>query len=160
MQPIRSDPLYDPSLSAPFTAINTTSDAFAFALLVREQSMKVLGQLPFEVQNRQALETVMRARRQVWQNMSVNTIHSYNRAAGSPRRAVQLSEDRRFWLAPHNDPVFAELKKRQHVHEMPRSTPQALRQVARDLVRRKAAVAEPRRSIRRAVRSSSTNISA
>ena len=113
------DPLYDPSLSAPFTAINTTSDAFAFAMLVREQTRKALGKLPSEVSNRHALETVMRRAANVWQNMSVNTIQSYNRAAGSPRRAVQLSEDRRFWLAPHNDPVFAELNKRQHVHEMP-----------------------------------------
>ena len=30
-----NDPLYDPALSCPFPAINMTSDAFAFALLVR-----------------------------------------------------------------------------------------------------------------------------
>ncbi len=34
------DKLYDPSLSAPFTAVNTTSDAFAFAMLVRDQSIR------------------------------------------------------------------------------------------------------------------------
>lgn len=113
------DPLYDPSLSAPFAAINTTSDAFAFAMLVRDQSLRSLGKLPHEVTSRRALEKVMRRAVQVWQNMSVNTIQSYRRVAGGPRRAVGLSEDRRFWTAPHNDPVFAELQKREHAHEMP-----------------------------------------
>ena len=37
------DPLYDPSLGAPFTAINTTSDAFAFARLVHDQAMRAVG---------------------------------------------------------------------------------------------------------------------
>jgi hypothetical protein len=114
------DPLYDPSLSAPFTAINATSDAFAFAMLARELSVKNLGRVPAEVTERGPLEEVMKRAVDIWQNMSVNTIQSYNRAAGAPDRAVQLSEDRRFWLAPHNDPVFAELKKLEHAHEMPR----------------------------------------
>jgi hypothetical protein len=56
----------------------------------------------------------------VWQNMSINTIQSYNRVSTCPARSVGLSEDRRFWLAPHNDPVFGELEKREHAHEMPR----------------------------------------
>ena len=116
----RDDPLYDPSLSAPFTAINTTSDAFAFAMLVRELTIKALGCPPAEVTERQPLKDIMSRAVGIWQNMSVNTIQSYSRAAGCPHRAVQLSEDRRFWLAPHNDPVFAELKKQEHAHEMPR----------------------------------------
>lgn len=114
------DPLYDPSLSAPFAAINMTSDAFAFAILVRELTIKALHKPPHEVGEREPLETVMKRAVEIWQHMSVNTILNYNRAAGCPNRAVQLSEDRRFWLAPHNDPAFAELEKKQHAHEMPR----------------------------------------
>jgi hypothetical protein len=113
-----NDPLYDPSLSVPFTAINTTSDAFGFGMLVRDLVTKHLNKLPHEVTDRHALERAMHRAVQVWQNMSVNTITSYNRA-GEQRRAVQLSEDRKFWIAPHNDPVFAELQKREHAHEMP-----------------------------------------
>jgi hypothetical protein len=30
-----------------------------------------------------------------------------------------LSDDRTHWFAAHNDPVFAELKKCPHQHEMP-----------------------------------------
>lgn len=113
------DPLHDPSLSAPFTAINTTSDAFAFALLTREQAIKMQGRPPAEIRSRSALQAVFARSVQIWQSMSVNTILNYNRAAGGSARAVHLSEDRRLWFAPHNDPVFAELEKRQHAHEMP-----------------------------------------
>ncbi len=42
------DPLYDPSLSAPFTAVNTTSDAFAFARLVHDQAIKAWGRAPWK----------------------------------------------------------------------------------------------------------------
>ena len=114
------DPLCDPSLSGPFTAINTTSDAFAFAMLVRELSQKSLGCLPYEATDRERLRAVMNRAVGIWQNMSVNTIQSYNRVSTCPARSVHLSEDRRFWLAPHNDPVFAELEKHEHAHEMPR----------------------------------------
>jgi hypothetical protein len=113
------DPLCDPSLSAPFTAINTTSDAFAFALLVRELAQKLLGCVPFEATDRERLAEVMERAVTVWQNMSIKTMLGYNRVSTCPARSVHLSEDRRFWLAPHNDPVFGELEKHEHAHEMP-----------------------------------------
>lgn len=114
-----SDPLYDPSLSAPFTAINMTSDAFAFAVMVREQVVRLFDRPPAEVMSRAALEPVFRKCVTMWQNLSQSTILAYNRVAADPQRAVHLTEDRRFWIAPHNDPVFAELDKQQHAHEMP-----------------------------------------
>jgi hypothetical protein len=114
-----ADPLYDPSLSAPFTAINTTSDAFAFAMLVRDQALKAWQKAPFEIEDRNVLDRLLRKCVTVWQNMSINTIASYNGVAAVPARAVCLSPDRTRWLAPHNDPVFAELRKSTHAHEMP-----------------------------------------
>ena len=51
------DPLYDPSLSAPFTAINTTSDAFAFARLVHDQSMRAFGR-PVRMINDAAMQAL------------------------------------------------------------------------------------------------------
>jgi hypothetical protein len=113
------DKLYDPSLSAPFTAINTTSDAFAFAMLVRDQSIRAWGRPPHEIENRDDVELLFRKCVTVWQNMSINTISSYSRVAVDPSRGVHLSEDRKRWIAPHNDPVFAELEKCPHFHEMP-----------------------------------------
>jgi hypothetical protein len=115
-----SDPLYDPSLSAPFTAINTTSDAFAFARLVHDQAMRAWARAPHEmVHDRDAVELLFRRCVVAWQNMSITTISNYGRSAVDPSRGVHLSEDQNTWYAAHNDPVFAELKKCPHIHEMP-----------------------------------------
>lgn len=112
------DELYDPSLSAPFTGINMTSDSFAFALLVRDQSIRLYGAPPSEMcvdANRKLFQHSVTT----WQNMSANTISSYNKRSACPERAVHLSDDRRSWFAAHNDPVFAERRKEVHSHEMP-----------------------------------------
>ena len=114
------DPLYDPSLSAPFTAINTTSDAYAFARLVQDQAMKGWGRAPWEMtHDRDAIELLFRKCVIAWQNMSATTITNYGRVAVDPSRGLHLSEDRKKWIAAHNDPVFAELVKCPHMHEMP-----------------------------------------
>ncbi|MBB5754299.1 hypothetical protein [Prosthecomicrobium pneumaticum] len=114
-----SDPLYDPALSAPFLAINTTSDAFAFGMLVKDLSQRQFGCQPFEIGDRAEVERLFDRCVSAWHNMSVNTITAYGRLSAVPSRAVRLSDDRMSWFAPHNDPVFAELVKEQHGHEMP-----------------------------------------
>jgi hypothetical protein len=115
-----NDPLYDPSLAAPFTAINTTSDAFAFARLVHDQAMRVWGCAPYEmIHDREAVELLFRRCVVAWQNMSITTISNYSRITVDPARGVHVSEDQKSWYAAHNDPVFAELKKCPHLHEMP-----------------------------------------
>ena len=113
------DPLYDPSLSAPFIGVNMTSDAFAFACLVRDQCIRLYGSKPEELTCIHAARKLFQHSVTTWQNMSVNTITSYNKRAACPERAVHLSDDRKSWLAPHNDPVFAETRKEMHAHEMP-----------------------------------------
>ncbi|WEK48542.1 MAG: hypothetical protein P0Y66_11935 [Candidatus Kaistia colombiensis] len=113
------DPLYDPALSAPFLAINTTSDAFAFGMLVRDLSLRHFHCAPHEVRDRHELERLLQKCATVWQKMSANTIQSYNKISEIPERAVHLSADQQTWTAPHNDPVFAEMVKEPHDHEMP-----------------------------------------
>lgn len=114
------DPLYDPSLGAPFTAVNTTSDAFAFARLVHDHAVRSWDRPPHEmVHDRAAIEELFRKCIVAWQNMSITTIQNYSRVAADPARGVHLTEDRRRWVAAHNDPVFAELEKCPHLHEMP-----------------------------------------
>jgi hypothetical protein len=115
-----ADPLYDPSLSAPFTAINTTSDSFAFARFVHDHAVRAWGRAPYEmVDDRAAVELLFRRCVVAWQNMSITTIQNYGRTAVDPARAVRLSDDQTHWYAAHNDPVFAELEKCPHLHEMP-----------------------------------------
>lgn len=114
------DPLYDPSLSAPFTAINTTSDAFAFARFVNDHAMRAWGRAPHEMtHDRHAVELLFRRCVVAWQNMSITTIQNYSRIAVDPSRGVHLNDDQTRWYAAHNDPVFAELQKCPHFHEMP-----------------------------------------
>ncbi|HVY20513.1 MAG TPA: hypothetical protein VHA70_10605 [Bauldia sp.] len=114
------DPLYDPSLSAPFTAVNTTSDAFAFARLVNDQAMRAWGRpVHAMTHDRDAVERLFSRCVTAWQNMSITTISNYSRVTAVPSRGVHLSEDRMSWFAAHNDPVFAELKKCPYQHEMP-----------------------------------------
>ena len=114
------DPLYDPSLSAPFTAINTTSDAFAFARMVHDTAVRTWGCTPYDmVADRDAVELLFRRCVVAWQNMSITTIQSYSRVAVDPSRGVHLSDDQTHWYAAHNDPVFGELQKCPYLHEMP-----------------------------------------
>jgi hypothetical protein len=114
-----ADPLYDPALSCPFTAINTTSDAFAFAMLVRDRSRRHFGCDPYEIEDADACRALFDASVLIWQKMSVNTMKAFGRISVDPERSVTLSADHRYWTAPHNDPVFAELEKHPHAHEMP-----------------------------------------
>lgn len=114
-----ADPLYDPALSTPFLAINTTSDAFAFGMLVRDLSLRHFHCAPHEVRDRHELERLLHKCATVWQKMSINTIQGYNKVSEVPERAVHLSSDHMSWTAPHNDPVFAETAKEPHDHEMP-----------------------------------------
>jgi hypothetical protein len=113
------DPLYDPALSAPFLAINTTSDAYAFGMLVRDLSLRHFHCEPHDIRSRHDFERLLERCAVAWQNMSVNTIQSYGKVSERPERAVRLSADETKWEAPHQDPVFAELEKRTHSHEMP-----------------------------------------
>jgi hypothetical protein len=113
------DRLYDPALSCPFTSINTTSDAYAFALLVRDRARRHFGCDPFEIEDAEAVRGLLEASLLIWQKMSVNTMRAFARISVDPSRAVSLSPDERYWTAPHNDPVFAEKIKEQHAHEMP-----------------------------------------
>ncbi|MFK8252641.1 hypothetical protein [Ancylobacter terrae] len=114
-----ADELYDPSLSTPFTAINITSDAFAFALLVQDQARRLYKCAPHEIGSRERCEHLFETSIQTWNQMSANTITGYGKRSACPSRTVRLSEDGLSWYAPHNDPVFAERRKQMHSHEMP-----------------------------------------
>jgi hypothetical protein len=113
------DELYDPALSSPFLGINTTSDAFAFGMLVRDLAQRHFHCQPFEIGKRSDFERLLDRCTAAWQNMSANTIRAYGKVSSRPERAVELSADEMSWYAPHNDPVFAELVKERHGHEMP-----------------------------------------
>jgi hypothetical protein len=113
------DALYDVSLSCPWTAINTTSDAFAFALLIRDRAREQFGCEPFEIEDPQQCRALFERAVLVWQKMSIGTIEAFGRRSVVAQRAVMLSADQRYWIAAHQDPGFAELSKERFAHEMP-----------------------------------------
>jgi hypothetical protein len=113
------DELYDVSLSCPWTAINTTSDGFAFALMVRDRSRRVFGVDPYDIGDAEKVRALFDWGVTAWQNMSMGTIQAFSKLSVRPERAVGLSPDARYWTAPHQDPVFAETAKERYAHEMP-----------------------------------------
>ncbi len=114
-----ADDLYDVSLSCPWTAINTTSDAFAFAMMVRDRCRKIHACEPFEIGGPERLRGLLDWAVMAWQNMSVATISAFSRLSERPERAVGLVPGGKYWTAAHQDPVFAELSKETYAHEMP-----------------------------------------
>jgi len=113
-----SDPLYDPLMAAPVPLVNITSDVYAFSMFTRDQA---LSRFDCEIS-----QLTRRERRYVfeqacvaWQSMAEMTIRNYASRVDQNLCPTHLSEDRRTWIANHQDPAFAELEKRPFVHEMP-----------------------------------------
>ena len=113
------DELYDVSLSGPWTMINVTSDALAFAMLVRDCVQKKYDCEVYEIKDSELCRQIFERAIAAWQNMSVRTITEFSKLSRVPSRAVGLSKDQRHWSAPHQDPCFAELDKADFIHEMP-----------------------------------------
>jgi hypothetical protein len=113
------DPLYDPSLATPFLAINTTSDAFSFAMFVADAAERAFAAPTRALDDQQLVELLFDKCCGAWQKMSVSTLRRYGALSVRPNRAVRVSADERWWLAPHQDPAFAEDRKVVHRHEMP-----------------------------------------
>lgn len=114
-----TDELYDVSLSCPWSAINTTSDAFAFALMVRDRSRRIHGCDPFQIGVPELVQELLSWSVMAWQNMSIATIRAFGKKSVRPDRAVDIAPGGRYWTAAHQDPVFAELSKEAYAHEMP-----------------------------------------
>lgn len=113
------DALHDLPLSAPLPLINITSDALAFAMYVRDMAMERHGLAPHQLsakQERAALFADCVAR---WQRFSLHTLTSFAERTRGTRCPVRVSADGVSWQAAHNDPVFAEMRKEMHMHDMP-----------------------------------------
>ncbi|MFM8746985.1 MAG: hypothetical protein ACKOED_10020 [Aestuariivirga sp.] len=114
-----ADELFDLPLSAPFPCINFTSDAFAFAMFVRDVSMNRHGVPPHELASRRDCDALFAACVAQWHKFSSHTLTAFARKTAGTRCPVRISADGLSWHAAHNDPVFAETRKEQHAHDMP-----------------------------------------
>lgn len=114
-----ADPLYDVPLSAPFPCINITSDAFAFAMFVRDTALGRHGVPPHLVSGQAERALLFADCVARWQAFSTCTLAGFAALTAGTRCAVRISPDGASWQAAHNDPVFAETAKEPHVHDMP-----------------------------------------
>lgn len=113
------DELYDLPLSAPFALINITSDAFAFAMFVRDMSLARHGVAPHQLAAHQQRADLFADCVARWQAFSLHTLSTFAARTAGTRCPVSVSADGLSWQAVHNDPVFAETTKELHSHEMP-----------------------------------------
>lgn len=113
------DALHDLPLSAPLPLINITSDAFAFAMYVRDMSIERHGVAPHALSARQERAALFADCVARWQRFSLHTLTSFAERTRGTRCPVRVSADGLSWQAAHNDPVFAELRKEMHTHDMP-----------------------------------------
>ena len=113
-----ADPLYDPLMAAPVPLVNITSDVYGFSMFTRDQA---LSRFDCEISQltRRERRYVFEQAGAAWQSMAEMTIRNYASRVDQSLCPTHLSEDRRTWVANHQDPAFAELEKRPFVHEMP-----------------------------------------
>ena len=115
-----ADHLFDLPLSAPLACINITSDAFAFAMFVRDTALSRHGKAPHMMAAKAERDLLFADCVERWQAFSIHTLQGFAARTEGTRCAIRISADGLSWQAAHNDPVFAETSKEPHVHDMPR----------------------------------------
>ena len=116
----RDDPLYDPLMYAPFPAVNIASDVYGFSQFVAESALAVLGRPAHEMPDIDKLRLFFDQCVDRWHRLAISVIGSFAEATDTRRCPVHVTADRLHWVASHKDPAFAELRKEQHVHELPK----------------------------------------
>lgn len=113
-----SDDLFDPSVSAPAPLFNINSDIYAFSMFARDISLLAFKNEPYllNVEDRERLFSTVES---LWQRYSVATIKGFEKISDRDRCPFFLSNDNRHYIAAHQDPAFAEIKKVINYHDMP-----------------------------------------
>lgn len=113
------DPLYDPLLAMPFTAVNLSSDMYAFSKFVADEVQKISGKKPYEIDDLVFLRGLFLRCIDRWQRVAVSTINRYQSLTDTKICPVHVTNDQKYWIAHHKDPAFAEAVKETHKHELP-----------------------------------------
>lgn len=114
----KSDPLYDPLMAAPISAINISSDIYALSVFAQDLSRQHYGRDVAELSASERSEFFERVV-SYWQKVAVKTIENYIDITDVELCPTHLSNDKKHWFANHQDPAFAECKKELYSHEMP-----------------------------------------
>jgi len=110
------DPLYDPSVHAPFICLNQASDLYGFALYMREVMERAGGGDATNVLPQCAMQAMSQ-----WNDMACKTINAFRKRTNpAVLHPAGVSEDGRHYLTPHNEAALHELEKKVYLSEMPR----------------------------------------
>ncbi len=117
----RDDPLYDPLLYAPFTAVNMSSDVYAFSRFVADSALAPagLGKPVWQETDFGRMEAFFDTCVERWHRVAVSIIERFESVTDTALCPVHVTRDRTHWIAGHKDPAFAEDRKEAHSHELP-----------------------------------------
>lgn len=113
-----TEPLYDPLMASPVPIVNVSSDIYGFSMFARDYCLSKFGSEVHYLSKRER-SSLFRLVCDNWQRIAETTINNYARMVDQSLFPTHLTEDKRYWLANHKDPAFAELKKEPYLHEMP-----------------------------------------
>ena len=114
-----NDPLYDPLMYAPFPAVNIASDVYGFSRFVAEAAQAHFGKPAYEVTDFERLGIFFSQCVDRWHRLAVSIIGAFAESTNISLCPVHVAKDNQHWIAAHKDPAFAEIKKEQHIHELP-----------------------------------------
>ena len=117
----RDDPLYDPLLYAPFTAVNMSSDVYAFSRFVADSALALagLGKPVYEEKDVAKIAAFFDQCVERWHRVAMSIIERFEAATDTALCPVHVTAERTHWIAGHKDPAFAEDRKEAHSHELP-----------------------------------------
>ena len=117
----RDDPLYDPLLYAPFTAVNMSSDVYAFSRFVADSALAPagLGKSVYEEKDVAKIAAFFDQCVERWHRVAMSIIERFEAATDTALCPVHVTAERTHWIAGHKDPAFAEDRKEAHSHELP-----------------------------------------
>ncbi|MFD0916072.1 hypothetical protein ACFQ14_06595 [Pseudahrensia aquimaris] len=113
------DPLYDPLMATPFTAVNMSSDVYAFSRFVDDKARQSLGHPVHEESDIEKISKLFDTCVSSWHRLATSIIKNYEAITDTRKCPVHVTDDGQYWVAAHKDPAFAEQVKEPHKHELP-----------------------------------------
>ena len=113
-----NDELYDPLMSTPISAVNFSSDIYAFSIFTRDISLQKFNREVYalaSVERQQLYASVMNS----WQKVAEKSIKNFIDMTDTDKCPVYLAGENKYWYANHQDPAFAESVKELYRHDMP-----------------------------------------
>jgi hypothetical protein len=117
----KHDPLYDPSMFAPFVCMNITSDIYGFAMLAEDlRKHQTKPDISFRSLLKTERHEVYDAALRMFQHLAERTIENYAHATDpAVLTPISLTQGRTHYIAQHDESAFAETAKRPFRNEMP-----------------------------------------